>query len=640
MENSSNPFFETGKIIDGKWVIIEMVGKGAMGEVYRAHQLNLKRDVAIKVISDELLRDFEDDTVEIETAFGRFQREVQTMAQVRHNNILQIFDYGTIHASKENRSRPLEYIVMEYIPGDTLRYTMSEEGFDGEPQMAREWLQRHFIPVLNGVAVMHANHIVHRDLKPENVLMDGDVPKIADFGLARSDRMKGLSNSFEIKGTVAYMAPEQYSDFRKSENPADIYALGKILFEAISGKMEGKILPFKSEKLDDPETPFFQCLDEIIQTATAEKREDRFQTIDEFKKAVKDSFDVLKAEEDEAAGPVPATGKGFHRPGWIWVGIILAVFSVGAMALWHLAGEPGKPKATTAKNAEEIQVASINKSAVEQKRGLADPVAPPDTLIGKDGIPMLLVGGKVSSRGGTDMEEVSPVKYAHMFYVDKTRVTHHHFAEFLNEVRKTITVENGVVKSGGEIWFYLGAGAESFEQILFKHDKFHLREPTRGGDPVVRVTFYGARAYARHYGKHLLTESQWRAAVAAYPAEMIPVSVNPSAPDFSGGSHARMMSAMMSGGNGSGLPDHDGEDAGQMAVNAGEVKGHPGIKEWVRASSSTLSGPTGGPASRVIDRSVINGKTNPALRHPWEGFQDVGFRTAVAMKEAMAVLTK
>jgi len=178
---------------------------------------------------------------------------------------------------------------------------MSTEGFKGEPGMARDWLQRYFIPVLDGVEVMHKHHIVHRDLKPDNVLMDGNVPKIADFGLARSTRLKGVSNSFDIKGTVAYMAPEQYADFRKSEAQADIYALGKILFEAISGEMEGRILPFKSAKLDNPETPFLKGLNTIIQTATAEDIEARFQTVADFRTAIINSFRIVIEEEREAA---------------------------------------------------------------------------------------------------------------------------------------------------------------------------------------------------------------------------------------------------------------------------------------------------------------------------------------------------
>jgi serine/threonine protein kinase len=90
LTSKSTRIFKTGYVLNDKWVIIEFIDKGAMGEVYRAHQLNLKRDVAIKVISLEMLASLEDDPEEIETAIQRFRREVQAMARVRHHNVLQI----------------------------------------------------------------------------------------------------------------------------------------------------------------------------------------------------------------------------------------------------------------------------------------------------------------------------------------------------------------------------------------------------------------------------------------------------------------------------------------------------------------------------------------------------------------------
>jgi serine/threonine-protein kinase len=90
MSTGPHHIFEPGNVINDKWVILEFIGKGAMGEVYRSHQLNLQRDVAIKVVSQELLRFFDEDEVQVETAFQRFRREVQAMARVRHPNVLQI----------------------------------------------------------------------------------------------------------------------------------------------------------------------------------------------------------------------------------------------------------------------------------------------------------------------------------------------------------------------------------------------------------------------------------------------------------------------------------------------------------------------------------------------------------------------
>jgi serine/threonine-protein kinase len=246
---------ETGTVLDDKWVVLELIGKGGMGEVYRAHQLKLKRDVAIKVISQEFLESFNGDAEEVETTLGRFRREVQAMAQIRHANVLQIFDYGSTSINKDGIDVPIEYIVMEYVPGATLRFTMSEEGFHPDQETIKDWLEEHFLPVLDGVQAVHELGMVHRDLKPENVLMDDRTPKIADFGLARSSRMTPVTQSVDIKGTMPYMSPEHFLDFKKADPRADIYSLGKILFEAVAGKIPPETIPFRSARLAKADTP-------------------------------------------------------------------------------------------------------------------------------------------------------------------------------------------------------------------------------------------------------------------------------------------------------------------------------------------------------------------------------------------------
>ncbi|MCK5206275.1 MAG: protein kinase, partial [Desulfobacterales bacterium] len=110
MSTGQGKIFATGSIIQDKWVILDFIGKGAMGEVYRAHQLNLQRDVAIKVASREWLQLIIEDEEEVETALQRFRREVQAMAQVRHPNILQIFDYGSTAVKKGAEEYPVEFI--------------------------------------------------------------------------------------------------------------------------------------------------------------------------------------------------------------------------------------------------------------------------------------------------------------------------------------------------------------------------------------------------------------------------------------------------------------------------------------------------------------------------------------------------
>jgi len=275
-----------GEILDSKWVILEFIARGGMGEVYRAHQLNLKRDVAIKIISREWLESLEDNEEGLLSGLHRFRNEVEAMAQVRHPNVLHIFDHGTVAVKSQGIPISHEYIAMEFIPGGTLRSTMSEEGFYPEEDLTREWLGEYFLPVLDGVEALHNAGMIHRDLKPGNILLDGSTVKISDFGLARSKKMRRVSMSMDMLGTPAYMSPEQFLDFKRTDQRSDIYALGKMLYEAVVGRITDKTIPFKSSRLENPTTPFFQSLDRIIRSSTAEKKVDRPKSVADFRKSL------------------------------------------------------------------------------------------------------------------------------------------------------------------------------------------------------------------------------------------------------------------------------------------------------------------------------------------------------------------
>lgn len=588
--------FSTGNVIDGKWILIERIGKGGMGEVYRAHQLNLRRDVAIKVISAELLQDFEEAPEQISTTIGRFQREVQTMASVRHPNTLQIYDYGSIPASRSVTRAPMEYIAMEYVPGNTFRFTMSEEGFDTETELLVDWLRRFYFPVLDGVEAIHAHGIVHRDIKPENILMDADTPKIADFGLARSLQMRAVSNSWDVKGTMTYMAPEQFEDFRKAGPEADIYALGKILFEAVEGKLDPKAVPFKSVGLQAAETPLLRAIDATVRKATHEDKNQRFRTVAELRTA------VLAALEKARPASVPAAQPAAH-PRWLWIGIITAIIAVLGMTGYHLynwfAAEPPS---------EAVHTLAEPQTPKEQPA----PQGPPaGEIMATDGRTMVLVpaGGNYPA-----------------FYSDRTPVTFHHYVEFLNQVADRLTVSEGVVKKGADIWLYLGSGSEPYEQIIHEKGRFFLRDAAWAGRPVARVTWLGAQAYARHYGKRLPGFGQWRAALSQPAAEGIEPSVGTG--NFSTDLDAH---ALMMGGVDHPLPTRDPETGVLLKL----------IKEWVGFSPTGAAAVEHGSAadvrSHVADPSeagMLSGQKAPELRYPWEGFSDVGFRTVISVNAA------
>jgi serine/threonine-protein kinase len=538
--------------------------------------------VALKLISKEFLLDLEDNPEEVENLRARFQREVQVMAQVRHPNVLQIFDYGSVTPPNDGAA-PVEYIAMELIPGNTLRFTMSEEGLAGEDDLIREWIETYFLPVLDGVEAIHAHGIVHRDMKPENVLMDGETPKIADFGLSRSVQMRAVSNSWDVKGTWPYMAPEQFSEFRKAGITADIYSLGKILYEAVAGTMDPKQLPFKAVGLEDPQSPLEQAVDAIIREATHEDKDQRYQTVAELRQAIRQMLQETRTAPQESAPQVHPAGP----PQWAritWAGVILAILAVLGMTVYHLAGP--SPEETA-----EVAPPPLPRKAAAPQVEAENSAGFPETLLAANGRTLQWVGKAGSDRG---------------FYADPKLITYHHYLEFLNEVADRVAVAEGIVKSGDAIWIYIGERDGDTEPVLSIDGRFQLRSAERAPDPVVRVTWKGAQAYAAYYGLQLPTYAQWQTLRnlpdfvpqdEPLPGNSVPQSV-----------HEHMM----------------GSSGAMNSVSPGAIPTHgevsPVHKEWVAMPSETTR-------DGVADWQAATPPPNPVHRYAWEAFDDVGFRT-------------
>ena len=601
----SNSFLEIGTVLNNKWVILEFIGKGGMGEVYRAHQLNLKRDVAIKIISPDWRQSLDGDEEEIETGLQRFHREVHAMAQIRHPNFVQIFDHDSILVKKGEKDEPVEFIAMEYVPGGTLRSTMSEEGFFPDEDATRAWLRDYFIPILESVRAMHELKIVHRDLKPENVLMDGNTPKIADFGLARSSRLKSVTQSVDMKGTPPYMSPEHFVDFRRADHKSDIYSLGKILFESIEGKITPETIPFKSANLKNPNTPFFQKLNRIIGEVTAEDKNERLNSVEEFRNSLVEAIGT--AERKSPSGLSSPTGPftTLAHPKWVWTGIAVATLFIVLMTLWHILGEPGK-------SAQPKPFASSGD--VLQSHG-----PPAQTLEGKDGVTLRLIpGGEVTFPENSSPYPGKPV-WVKSFYMEETQVTNHQYVEFLNQVLPKISVEKGVVRRKGEIWLLLKEVVEGYEPIVFRDGRVHLKDPALASHPVVRVTGYGAAAYARFYGRRLPAEAEWLYAMMGRDedqgkgsggspessemttkTEMMHEQMHPPAPDQQAPSK---------------LP----VPVVQFKPNAYGIRGlGRNVSEWGVGSGTDSSQEKEGPQYVILPSAVP--------RYPWEAFKEVGFR--------------
>lgn len=311
----------------GPYEILGPLGAGGMGEVHRARDRRLDRDVAIKVLPAHLSADA--------AALVRFEREAKAIAALSHPNILAVHDFGAVAETR--------YVVMELLEGETLRARLEEGSIP--PRKAVEWA----LQIVRGLDAAHAKGVVHRDLKPENVFITREgLVKILDFGLARSEAAArteagggvthtptrtSLTDPGTVMGTVGYMAPEQVRG-RQADHRADIFAFGAVLYEMLSGRR-----PFERESAaetisavlrDDP-PPLDPTgallppgLEPIVRRCLEKRPEERFQT----------ARDLAFALETAVGASGPATA-ALKVPGGTGrrVSLAAAIAVAGALAV-------------------------------------------------------------------------------------------------------------------------------------------------------------------------------------------------------------------------------------------------------------------------------------------------------------------
>jgi serine/threonine protein kinase len=285
--------FSTGELIGERYRLEELIGSGGMGDVFRARDTLLERAVALKLV------DVGDPRRREEIA-RNFLREARISAAIAHRNVVQILDFGTHGGS-------IPFIVMELLEGESLADVLGR----GE-RLSFDWIATLVQQLLEGLAAAHDAGVVHRDLKPENIYLvqsrSGVYPKILDFGISKLTDSQGAAHvtttQGHVVGTPAYMSPEQARGVKIIDKRTDIYSMGVVLYELLSGEM-----PFFSENPGDvmvmivtkPERPLFErvpglprSLSDVVSRAMAKKPDDRFADARMMQEALREASEDLR----------------------------------------------------------------------------------------------------------------------------------------------------------------------------------------------------------------------------------------------------------------------------------------------------------------------------------------------------------
>jgi serine/threonine protein kinase/Tfp pilus assembly protein PilF len=306
-----------GKIIKNEYRIEEKIGSGGMADVYKATKLSTNEIVALKVLPDKLARDNE--------MVQRFHREIRLTSALKHPNIVQIIEDGEEYG--------IHYFAMEYVDGDDLSEIMRREGALSQQQAIGITTQ-----VCNALEYAHGKGIIHRDIKPENILLtkDGRV-KITDFGIAKAADGTHLTKTGTAFGSPEYMSPEQCQGDPKLDYRSDIYSVGVVLYQMLTGEapFTGTIATIVHHHIYEPPTPPRQknpavpeWLDRVILKSLEKSPQLRYQSAAEMRRAI--SPDIQVDEEEVVQEPVtPPIEETRKLPGRfpLWA-IALQMFSL------------------------------------------------------------------------------------------------------------------------------------------------------------------------------------------------------------------------------------------------------------------------------------------------------------------------
>lgn len=322
---------EPGSIFEEAYLILNRIGQGGMGSIYKAKELELERVVAIKILRPDLMEEEEQRI--------RFRREGKLLSELSHRNILRFFRFGL-------RDGTVPYIVMEYIDGESLSDLLAESG---GLTLSRTLFV--ISRVCEAMYFCHSHGIIHRDLSPSNIMIgarpDSDDVKVLDFGLAHSVDGRGarLTQTGALLGCVHYMSPEQCNG-ATTDLRSDIYSLGCVLFQCLAGEP-----PFRADSpvglmhkhqtapppqvsprgvaADAHEQETLLFVDAIIAKAMAKEPAARYQTMKEFGSDIKS---LLDGRIDELSVQLPSSDS---RMSVLVIGVLIVCLVLIAFLLFN-----------------------------------------------------------------------------------------------------------------------------------------------------------------------------------------------------------------------------------------------------------------------------------------------------------------
>ncbi len=324
-----------------RYTLERELGAGGMATVYLAHDLRHDRQVALKVLRPELA-----------AVIGaeRFLVEIKTTANLQHPHILPLFDSGAVRLSHPERSDPqgrevegpltLVYYVMPYVTGESLRDRLTRE-----KQLAIPEAVRIATEVASALDYAHRHGVIHRDIKPENILLHDGQALVADFGIAlaasRTDGGSRMTETGMSLGTPHYMSPEQAMGQRDLDARSDVYALGCVLYEMLTGEppfngasVQAIVAKVMTEKPTAPTATrdtVPENVEDAVLTALAKLPVDRFATAADFAAALRD--DAVPRTRTRSARAVGGSGRSWRR---IAIVLGVATLSTAAIAAWAL----------------------------------------------------------------------------------------------------------------------------------------------------------------------------------------------------------------------------------------------------------------------------------------------------------------